>query len=102
MSHVDPTPEAPSLGASQIAMTNLSTTRTILFAWGLAIVLLAPGASVPAADLSIQLDIVAPPAANERFPRPGQGFVWPPSYWNQMNDLAPATTPETPYQQTDT
>jgi len=75
--------------------------RTILLALGFAIVLLASGSSVRAADLGIEPNIAAPPAANERFPRPGQGFVWPPSYWNQMNDPAPATPLEAPYRQTD-
>ena len=83
-------------------MTNLSTKRTILIALGFLVIPLAPGASVHAADLDIGSDIAAPPAANERIPRLGQGFVWPPSYWNQMNDPAPATAAETPYQQTNT
>jgi len=82
-------------------MTNLSTQRTILLVFGFAIVLLASGSSVRAADLGIEPNIAAPPASNERIPRLGQGFVWPPSYWNQMNDSAPATTLEAPYQQTD-
>ena len=82
-------------------MTNLSTKRTILLAWGFAIVFLASSASY-AADLGIESDIAAPPAANERIPRLGHGFVWPPSYWHDVNNTAPAMTPETPYQKIDT
>src|SRR2546423_1821545 len=89
------------LGVEKISMTNLLTKRTILLALGFAIVLVPPGASVDAADLGIEADIAAPPAANERIPRLGQGFVWPPSYWKSMDNPAPATTPETPYQPTD-
>ena len=81
---------------------NLSTRRMILLAFWFAIVFPGGGASVYAADLGIESDIVAPPAANERIPRLGQGFVWPPSYWNSVNNPAPATMPETPYQQTNT
>ena len=82
-------------------MTNPLTKRMFLLASGFAIVLLALGASAYGADLGIEPSLAAPPASNEQIPRPGQGFVWPPGYWNDVNNPAPATTPEMPYQQTD-
>jgi hypothetical protein len=75
--------------------------RTILLATGFAIVLLAPDASMRAADLGVEPNIAAPPASNGRIPRPGEGFVWPPSYWNDMNNPAPSVGPEAPNQPTD-
>ena len=83
-------------------MMNQMTKRTMLLALGLAIGFLAPVARVYAADVRIESITAAPPAVNERYPRPGEGFGWPPSFWNEMNNPAPATTPQTPYyEQTD-
>ena len=86
-------------------MTNSATKQKILPALGLALVLCAAVGGVSAADLRVDLSAAAPPAVNERYPRPGDGFGWPPSFWNEIDPAtnpAPATTPDTPnYEQID-
>jgi hypothetical protein len=55
-----------------------------------------PHASGSAIDSSVDARDATPPASNLRIPRPGAGFVWPPSYWNDSNiPLSPAM-PEAP------
>ena len=69
---------------------NPATVRASLLALGLSLALLTHGTSI-AADMGIESNVAAVPAPNEQSPRPGEGFVWPPGYWDGGHEPAPAS-----------